>query len=61
MNDEKPLFQGMDEQERTYAPEQLPSDDPMKRVIGEQDPETTAAIRAENYKPLRPRPRGERR
>jgi hypothetical protein len=25
---ERPLFQGMDEYERTYAPEELPADDP---------------------------------
>ena len=28
MDDERPLFQGMDELERTYAPQQLPADDP---------------------------------
>jgi hypothetical protein len=27
MEEERPLFQGMDELERTYAPEQLPPDD----------------------------------
>lgn len=28
MNNDEPLFQGMDELERTYAPQQLPPDDP---------------------------------
>jgi hypothetical protein len=29
--DQRPLFQGMDEYERTYAPEELPPDDPERR------------------------------
>jgi hypothetical protein len=31
--DDKPLFQGMDEFERTYAPEQLPEDDPARARV----------------------------
>ncbi len=35
--DDKPLFQGMDEFERTYAPQQLPPDDAEKaRVVAEE-------------------------
>ena len=38
MNDDKPLFQGVDEFERTYAPQQLPPDDPAQaRVRAEGD------------------------
>ena len=32
-NDERPLFQGMDEQERTYAPQQLPASDPERQLV----------------------------
>jgi hypothetical protein len=36
-DDERPLFQGIDELERTYAPQQLPPDDPAnKRVRAEE-------------------------
>lgn len=28
MNDDRPLFQGIDEFERTYAPQELPPNDP---------------------------------
>jgi hypothetical protein len=35
--DDKPLFQGMDEFERTYAPQELPSDDPEhQRVVADE-------------------------
>src|SRR6476661_1682222 len=35
--DEKPLFQGMDEMERIYAPEQLPPDDPEQVLVRDDD------------------------
>ncbi len=36
--EDKPLFQGIDDYERTYAPQELPSDDPeKKRVLAEGD------------------------
>jgi hypothetical protein len=36
---DKPLFQGMDEYEREYAPEELPADDPeRKRAHLDKDP-----------------------
>ena|SRR6266566_1695840 len=38
--DKRPLFQGIDEFERTYAPEELPADDPeakLARTEGEED------------------------
>ena len=31
--DEKPLFEGMDELERTYAPQELPADDPERARV----------------------------
>lgn len=34
---EEPLFQGMDEMERTYAPEELPDDDPEKKRVRADD------------------------
>ena len=30
---DKPLFQGMDELERTYAPQELPPDDPARKQV----------------------------
>jgi hypothetical protein len=35
--DEKPLFQGMDELERIYAPEELPPDDPEQARVRADD------------------------
>jgi hypothetical protein len=56
-SNERPLFQGMDELERTYAPEELSPDDPeFSRVIAEQDPETTNAVRALREEPPGPAP-----
>ncbi len=44
MNDDKPLFQGIDEFERTYAPQELPADDPEQaRVRAEGDTSDTGA------------------
>lgn len=35
--DDKPLFQGIDEFERTYAPQELPPDDPERqRVVADE-------------------------
>ncbi|HST04993.1 MAG TPA: hypothetical protein VLQ48_09680 [Chloroflexia bacterium] len=34
---EEPLFQGMDELERVYAPEELPDDDPDKKRVRADD------------------------
>ena len=31
--DDEPLFQGMDELERTYAPDELPEDDPERQRV----------------------------
>jgi hypothetical protein len=43
--DERPLFEGMDELERTYAPEELPPDDP-ERVRVRLDEGEEAADRS---------------
>ena len=46
MND-KPLFEGMDEFEETYAPQQLPTDDEAQqrvRLDGDADDDTSALI-----------------
>ena len=32
-DNDKPLFQGMDELERTYAPQELPPDDPARERV----------------------------
>ena len=40
--DNQPLFQGMDEEERIYAPEELPEDDP-ERTRSELDEGNSAA------------------
>lgn len=45
--DEKPLFQGMDKFERTYAPQQLPSEDAEQarvRAEGDADGTDTSAL-----------------
>ncbi len=44
---DKPLFQGMDEFEREYAPEELPLDDPARaraRIEGDHDTDADAAL-----------------
>jgi hypothetical protein len=47
MKDDKPLFQGMDELERTYAPEQLPPDDPEQaRVRADEGADAVARSNA---------------
>jgi hypothetical protein len=46
MDSEKPLFEGIDEYERTYAPEGLPADDPgavKARLEGDVDVGNDAA------------------
>jgi hypothetical protein len=40
---EEPLFQGIDEYERTYAPEELPPDDPeRKRAVKDEESDAGA-------------------
>ena len=48
MEDEKPLFQGIDEIERTYSPQELPEDDPdQARVRADEGGDTGDASRME--------------
>src|SRR5690242_1988592 len=47
MDDDKPLFQGIDEYERTYAPQELPEDDPERgrvRAEGEDMDESAGGL-----------------
>jgi hypothetical protein len=48
-NKDEPLFQGMDELERTYAPEELPDGDPAKRrVNADEEGETDRGYNADD-------------
>jgi len=53
--DEKPLFQGFDEMERTYAPEELPPDDP-DQIRARDDDGPDAASRFLVEEPPEPAP-----
>jgi hypothetical protein len=53
--DEEPLFQGIDELERTYAPEELPEGDPArKRVRADKDDDAGRGYNLDD--PTVPRP-----
>ena len=55
--DSRPLFQGIDEFERTYAPEELPPDDPeAKRARIEGETETDTVDTSESVEPAIPAP-----
>jgi hypothetical protein len=57
--DNAPLFQGMDEFERTYAPQQLPPDDPAQaRVVADEGAldDTAGAGHAGLHEPPEPAP-----
>jgi hypothetical protein len=52
MEDERPLFQGIDELERTYAPEELPPDDPdAARVRAEEGEQRAGSYSLEPPEP----------
>lgn len=51
MNEDRPLFQGVDEYERTYAPQELPADDPERvrvRAEGDETDESAGASTLED-------------
>lgn len=53
--DEEPLFQGIDELERTYAPDELPEDDPQrKRVRADEEDDAGRGYNLDD--PTVPRP-----
>ncbi len=53
--DDEPLFQGMDELERTYAPDELPEGDPeRKRVRADEEDEAGRGYNIDD--PTVPRP-----